>query len=308
MEQGASVKIVCTGAAGYIGSVLCPLLVSEGHEVVALDWFHHQNTLAPLVSSPWFDCYRVDCRDIAAVRPHLKNADVVIPLAALVGAPSCNQNPVDAERLNVTATLELFDALSADQLVVMPTTESVYGSNATLCTEDTPCNPISSYGRQKWQVEQELMKRGNSISLRLATVFGMSPRMRLDLLVNDFTWRALTDRALVVFESHARRTYVHVSDVARAFDHALSILTPGVYNVGSVTTTKLDLCAAIKKQLPEFFYVEAAYGTDPDARDYVVSEEKIEATGYRPVVLLDDGIAELLKGYRMIRNTVHGNV
>lgn len=302
-------KIVVTGAAGYIGSVLCPMLIAEGHEVTALDWFQHQNTLAPLVASPWFDCYRVDCRDIAAVRPHLKKAEAVIPLAALVGQPVCDLNPVDAEKLNVTATLELFDALSADQLVVMPTTESVYGSNATLCTEETPCNPLSSYGRQKHRVEQALMARGNAISLRLATVFGMSPRMRLDLLVNDFTWRALKDRALVVFEGDARRTYVHVSDVARAFVHALDLLEPGnIYNVGSVATTKRDLCAAIKTQLPEFFYVEAAYGTDPDARDYVVSQEKIEATGYRSVVSLGDGIAELLKGYRMIRNTVHGNV
>jgi nucleoside-diphosphate-sugar epimerase len=302
-------KITVTGAAGYIGSVLCPMLIAEGHEVTALDWFAHQNTLAPLVSSPWFDCYRVDCRDIAAVRPHLKKAEVVIPLAALVGQPVCDLNPVDAEKLNVTATLELFDACSHDQLICMPTTESVYGSNATLCTEETPCNPLSSYGRQKRAVELALMARGNAISLRLATVFGMSPRMRLDLLVNDFTWRALKDRALVVFEGGARRTYVHVSDVARAFVHALDLLEPGnIYNVGSVTTTKLGLCAAIKTQLPEFFYVEAAYGTDPDARDYVVSQEKIEATGYRSVVSLGDGIAELLKGYRMIRNTVHGNV
>jgi nucleoside-diphosphate-sugar epimerase len=234
--------------------------------------------------------------------------DVVIPLAALVGQPICDLNPVDAELINLKAPLALFKMLSSEQRVIMPTTESVYGRNAGLCTEETPTNPISLYGKHKVEVEQALLERENSISLRLATVFGMSPRMRLDLLVNDFTWRALKDRAFVVFEGKARRTVVHVQDVAAAFLHALSLKDAGVYNVGSVTLSKLSLCAAIKDHLPDFFYTEAQYGTDPDARDYVVSDAKIRITGYEPRVTLDDGIRELLKGYRMLSNSRLSNV
>lgn len=304
-------RVLITGGAGYLGSTLCPILMAEGHDVTVLDDFRYGDTsLCECVGSPWFDVHRVDCRDHSSVRPFLKSADVVIPLAALVGAPICNANPVDACLLNRDAPLAIIRDLSPDQLLIFPSTESVYGKNVTLCVEDTPCNPMSSYASMKLDVERyAFAKHERSIVFRFATVFGLSRRPRLDLLVNDFTWRALKDRALVVFEGNARRTYVHVADVARAFEHALQQLTPGnIYNVGSVTTTKLDLCAAIKTQLPDFFYVEAAYGTDPDARDYVVSEEKIEATGYRPVFSLGNGIAELIKGYRMIRNTVHGNV
>jgi nucleoside-diphosphate-sugar epimerase len=286
-----------------------PLLLDAGHRVKVLDSFlYGANSLALCASHQKFSVYRVDCRNAEAVRPHLKDADVVIPLAALVGQPVCDLNPVDAELINLQAPLALFKMLSAWQFVIMPTTESVYGRNAGLCTEETPTNPISLYGIHKQHVEKELLARNNAISLRLATVFGMSPRMRLDLLVNDFTWRALKDRAFVVFEGNARRTVVHVADVARAFLHALSLKDRGVYNVGSVTLTKLSLCAAIKEHLPDFFYTEAQYGTDPDARDYVVSDAKIRITGYEPRVTLDAGITELLKGYRMLSNSRYSNV
>ena len=188
----------------------------------------------------------------------------------------------------------------------MPTTESSYGSNADVCTEKTALNPLSTYAKHKVEVENALLARGNCVSLRLATVFGMSPRMRLDLLVNDFTWRAMKDRAFVVFEGKYRRTCVHVSDVARAMIHALGL--SGVYNVGSVTLTKLSLCEAIKKHIPDFIYVEAPAGYDPDQRDYIVSDKKLRQTGFVPEVYLDLGIQELLKGYRMLKNSVHGNV
>ncbi|MBC7939737.1 MAG: NAD(P)-dependent oxidoreductase [Chitinophagaceae bacterium] len=329
-------KILITGAAGYIGSILTPMLLAEGHTVTALDRFIYGNdtALANCCAHPNFEVHRVDCRDLSAVRQHVAGADVVIPLAGLVGVPLGNVNPVDAELLNLTAQLGLFTLLSHDQLVIMPTTESSYGSNTDVCTEETPLNPLSTYARHKVDVENALMARGNSISLRLATVFGMSPRLRTDLLVNDFTLRALRDRAFVVFEGKYRRTCVHVRDVARAFIHALRVngpqgvpfrvITPtdpramievepadkvalGIYNVGSCTMTKLSLCEAIAAQVPGFTYVEAPVGSDPDKRDYCVAMDKLLATGFRPEWTLDAGIAELLKGYRMLGVGPHRN-
>jgi len=302
---GRDTKILVTGGAGYIGSVLVPMLLEDGHKVTVLDSFHYgQNSLALHCGNPDFEVHKVDCRDLEAVKPYL-NHDVIIPLASLVGAPLCNQNPVDAELLNLRAPIALFNELGS-QYVIMPTTESSYGSNADVCNEETPLNPLSTYAKHKVIVENSLLSRGNCVSLRLATVFGMSPRMRLDLLVNDFTWRALKDRAFVVFEGKYRRTCVHVTDVARAMIHALGL--SGVYNVGSVTLTKLSLCETIKKHIPDFIYVEAPAGTDPDQRDYIVSDIKIRETGFLPEVSLDDGIKELLMGFRMLKNTVHGNV
>ena len=300
-------KITVTGGAGYIGSILVPKLLDAGHEVRVLDSFlYGKNSLAQVCNNPKFDVYRVDVRDIHAVRPHLRDADVVIPLAGLVGVPLGDLNPTDAYLVNLRAKLELFASLSRNQIVIMPTTESSYGSNADICTEDTTLNPLSTYAKHKVEVENALMQRGNSTSLRLATVFGMSPRMRLDLLVNDFTWRALKDRAMVIFEGRYRRTCVHVQDVARAMLHALT-LPREIYNVGACTMTKLSLCEAIKKHTP-FTYVEAPIAIDPDQRDYIVSDDKIRATGFTPSVTLDDGIAELLKGFRMLNNNVYSNV
>lgn len=308
-------KILVTGGAGYIGSVLVPRLLASGHEITVLDNFmYRENSLATLASNPRLQLARVDARDATAVRPYLAGADVVIPLAALVGAPICERNPVDAQLINLLAPLALFQALSPDQVVIMPTTESVYGTNAGVCTEETPYNPLSTYGRHKVEVEQALLSRVNSVSLRLATVFGMSPRMRLDLLINDFTWRAVHDRALVVFEGHYRRTSVHVSDVARAFIHAIDTPLRGVYNVGAVSVTKLELCEAIKDQVPHFSYIamsgapKDSVGRDPDQRNYVVSDAKIRATGFEPKVTLEEGIAELLRGYRGLSNLRYTNV
>ncbi len=327
-------KILVTGGAGYIGSILVPMLLDEGHAVTVLDRFIYGNdtALASCCANPRFDIHRVDCRDLSAVKPFLADADVVIPLAGLVGVPLGNLNPIDAELLNLHAQIGLFKLLSKDQLVVMPTTESSYGSNAEVCTEETVLNPLSTYAKHKVEVENALLARGNSISLRLATVFGMSPRMRLDLLVNDFTWRALKDRAFVVFEGQYRRTCVHVRDVARAFLHALGTkslsqswqesntgilpfpfsrqndaLPVGIYNVGACTMTKISLCEAIQKQVPGFTFVEAPISKDPDQRDYVVSMDKIRATGFEPHWTLDAGIAELLKGYRALGTGPHRN-
>jgi nucleoside-diphosphate-sugar epimerase len=304
-------KILVTGGAGYIGSVLVPSLLDGGHSVTVIDNFlYGENSLAPCASNPKFRAERVDCRDARAVNKFLPGMDAVIPLAALVGAPICDLNRMDAELINLRSPISLFNALSDDQLCIMPTTESVYGSAERLISEDQVLNPLSTYGRHKVHVECSLMARKRSISLRLATVFGMSPRMRLDLLVNDFTWRALKDRAMVVFEGHFRRTCSHIRDVASAFKWALDgkLKEGEIYNVGACTMTKLELCAAIEAQVPGFTYVEAEVGRDQDQRDYIVSDEKIRKTGFEPQITLDDGIAELLRGYKMLSNNRYGNM
>ena len=300
-------KILVTGGAGYIGSMLVPKLL-EKHDVTVLDNFiYRQNSLAQLCGKKNFDVHKVDCRDSLAVKQHLKHADVILPLAALVGAPLCNENPIDAALLNLHARIELFKNLSQEQLVIMPTTESAYGANGKVCTEETAANPLSSYAEHAIETESALLQRDKSGSLRLATVFGMSPRMRLDLLINDFVWRAQRDRAMVIFEGQYRRTCVHVSDVARAVIHALERNLRGIYNVGAVTLTKISLCETIRSHT-DFTYVEADFEKDPDQRDYIVADDKIRATGFQPLVDLDTGIKELLKGYRMLSNTVHGNI
>jgi nucleoside-diphosphate-sugar epimerase len=304
-------KIVISGGAGYIGSVLVPALLADGHEVTVLDnMLYGGNTLAPCARFPTFKFVRADVRDMNAIRPHLKDVDAVLALAALVGAPLCDMNPVDAELVNLRAPLALFGALSEEQLCIMPTTESVYGSSERVCTETTAPAPLSTYGKHKVIVEEALLARKRSISLRLATVFGMSPRMRLDLLVNDFTWRAMKDRAFVVFEGRYRRTCVHVRDVVAAYQWALGggLEEGQIYNVGSCNMTKIELCEAIKQQVPGFTYVEREVGRDQDQRDYVVSDAKIRATGYTPEWTLAEGIAELLRGYRMLSNSRHGNM
>lgn len=304
-------RILVTGSNGYLGSVLVPMLLAEGHHVTALDNLAFgQYTLGEHSRNPNFEPHKLDVRDVGSVKPFLKGADVVIPLAGLVGAPICNANPVDAELLNVTTTKALIESCSADQLIIFPSTESVYGRQAELCDENTPAAPLVSYGVQKLAIEKVLEGRANSISFRMATLFGMSQRMRIDLLINDFVYRATKDRALVLFEAHAMRTCLHVLDAARAFLHCLPMRPTRheVYNIGSIVVSKLGLCEAIKKQVPGFFYVEAQFATDPDARNYVVSDDKIRSTGFYPTMTLDAAIAELLKGYRMVSNTRHGNV
>ena len=306
-------KIVVTGAAGYLGGVLVPLLLDAGHHVTALDTFVYGNdtTLADYCRHPRFDMYRVDCRDVSAMLPHITKADVIMPLAALVGAPICQINPIDADLLNRVSLVELFKKLSPDQLVVNPSTESVYGKQILVCTEETPPAPLVTYGTQKLEVEYALAERGaNGISFRMATLFGMSKRVRLDLLVCDFAWRAVKDRSLTVFEGAATRTCLHVVDAARAFLHALTLPTSQyeVYNVGDVVISKIALCEAIKRHVPEFCYTEAPYASDPDARDYTVSDAKLRSTGYEPTMTLEDGIRELLVGYRGLSNSRHSNM
>jgi nucleoside-diphosphate-sugar epimerase len=311
----AARSILVTGGAGYLGSVLVPELLRVGHRVAVLDNFmYRQNSLAACCSDPGFSVVNGDARDAATLRPLLAEADVVIPLAALVGAPRCGQDPVGAVTTNRDAISTLCRLASVEQRIIIPITNSGYGigERGKVCTEDTPLRPISLYGTSKAEAEQIALARENSVSLRLATVFGMAPRMRIDLLVNDFVYRAVNDRFVVLFEAHFRRNYIHVRDVARAFLHAIdnfSGMRGQAYNVGlsDANLSKAELCERIRRHVPDFCYLEAPVGEDPDKRDYVVSNAKIEATGYKPRHGLDDGIVELIKGFRMIRDRTYAN-
>ncbi|WP_206484757.1 NAD(P)-dependent oxidoreductase [Thalassotalea sp. G2M2-11] len=309
-------NILITGGAGYLGSVLVPELLALGHQVTVLDNFmFNQDPLNTLCLNPNFDVYRGDCRDKKQIAPLLAKADVVIPLAALVGAPLCGRDEIGTVSTNRDAVVMLTELMSQEQQLLMPITNSGYGIGEAgkYCNEESPLRPISLYGTSKVEAEQAVLAKGNAVSFRLATVFGMSPRMRLDLLVNDFVYRAVKDSAIVLFESHFKRNFIHIRDVANAFIHGLNnfdSMKGQAYNVGlsDANLSKKELCEKIQQHLPKFVFLEAPIGEDPDKRDYIVSNAKIEATGYRPQVSLDDGIKELIKGYRMISNTKYSNV
>jgi len=308
-------NILVTGGAGYIGSVLVPELLKLGHQVTVIDNFMYKPT--SLLDCCHYDNFRViggDARDESLIKGLVRDIDIAIPLAALVGAPLCDRDKIGAESTNVGAIRTLTESLSRRQRVIIPTTNSGYGigQKDIYCTEETPLRPISFYGKTKVEAEEIVLERGNGISLRLATVFGISPRMRMDLLVNDFTYRAVKDSFIVVFEGHFKRNYIHIRDVAKAFIHSIDnfdSMKDEVYNTGlsDANVSKLELCAKIKEQLPDFVYLEAPVGEDPDKRDYIVSNEKIEKTGYRPDYSLEMGIRELIKGYTIL-NSRSGNV
>lgn len=308
--------ILVTGGAGYIGSVLVPTLLERGHYVTVLDTFARGTTeLASCCRYSNFHPVRGDARDERVLDELVPKADAIIPLAALVGAPLCREDPITARTLNLDAVVALTKRASRSQMFVYPTTNSGYGigEKDTFCTEQTPLNPISLYGTTKVEAESAVLERSHGVSLRLATVFGMSPRMRLDLLVNDFTWRAFTDRAVVIFEGHFKRNFIHMRDVVKGFEHALAnfdMMRGQAFNLGLSTAnlSKLELCERIRSHLPNFVYLEAPIGEDPDKRDYIVSNEKLERTGWAPDWSLDDGILELIRGYQMIRNSRYANV
>ena len=305
-------NILITGGAGYIGSVLVPELLQDGHNVTVLDNFiFGQSSLNHVCYHPNFRVYRGDVRIEADMLPLMKDADIIIPLAAYVGAPFCDRDPIGATTTNKDAIFMMMKYLDKDQVVIMPTTNSAYGTGDN-CTEESPLNPISRYAIDKVEVEKVLMNHSNATSLRLATVFGMSPRMRIDLLVNDMTYRAVYDGFVVLFESHFKRNYIHVRDVVQAFKMAIAQKTMRgqIYNVGlsSANVSTRELCDIIKTYVPRFEIVEAEIGKDKDQRNYVVSNKKIELEGFEPNYNLSNGIQELLKGFTMIKNTKYGNV
>ena len=309
-------KILITGAAGYLGSMMVPRLLEEGHEITAVDNFmYDQSSLLDCSASEKLTVIRGDARDRSLIAREIKKADLIIPLACLTGAPLCAKDPVAAETVNLGAVRLILELRAPHQKIIYPTTNSGYGigEKNVACDEKSPLRPISLYGRLKVNAEKAILDSGNAITLRLATVFGTSPRMRLDLLVNDFVYRATHDGFLVLFEAHLKRNYIHVRDVARAFIHSLNHfeeMKNEPYNVGlsDCNISKLELCQEIKKELPKFYFVEAEVGEDPDKRDYVISNAKIEAMGFKPAFSLQQGIRELIKGYQIIKRNEYANV
>lgn len=309
-------KILVTGGAGYLGSVMVPELLRAGHEVCVLDNFmYNQASLLDCCHDSKLEIIRGDTRDERLLAQCLKTAEAIFPLACLTGAPLCSKDPFGAQSIIFDAIKLILKLRSKSQAVIFPTTNSGYGigQKGVFCTEETPLNPITLYGRLKVDAEKAILDSGESITLRLATAFGVSPRMRLDLLVNDFVYRAVNDRFVIIFEPHFKRNYIHVRDVASAFMHCLANFTGmknGPYNVGlsDANLSKWELCREIQKLLPDFYFVEAAVGEDPDKRDYIVSNEKIEKAGFTPKVSLPDGIRELIKGYKIIKRNQFANV
>ncbi len=301
-------NILLTGGGGYIGSILTSYLLDNNYKVTVIDSFvYDQNTLANYCLNQNLNIIKSDIRNISELKKNIDNFDLVIPLAGLVGAPACNFSSKDAESVNLSSNLELFKILNDKQKIIMPTTNSAYGTGkkGQVFDENSELKPISTYAKHKVEVEESLMKKNNFISLRLATVFGMSPRMRLDLLVNDFVYRACYDKFIVLFESKFIRNYIHVRDVCRAFIFCIQNfekMKNNVYNVGleDANLSKLELCKTIQKHT-QFEIFEKDLLKDPDQRNYIVSNKKLLNTGFKTKFSIDDGIIELIKGYKALK-------
>ena len=303
-------RILVTGGAGYLGSILCEHLLAAGHTVTVVDSLLYLQTpsLFHLCANPKFNFMFSDARDERTMAGLVKDADVIIPLACVVGAPACDRDPISAKSINVDAIKLINKLRSKEQLVVYPTTNSGYGTKSgdVYCTEETPLEPISLYGQTKVDAEMELLNSPNAITLRLATVFGLSPRMRLDLLVNHFVYAAVTDHFIVIFEKHFKRNYVHIRDVADCFLHCINNSQKMIgkpYNCGldAANLSKEELALTIKKHVSDFYIHFGEIGQDPDKRNYIVSNKRLREAGFEARRSLDDGIQELIKGYRLLR-------
>jgi nucleoside-diphosphate-sugar epimerase len=309
-------KILVTGGSGYLGSILCQHLLDAGYKVIALDNLAHgQSSLFHLCANPALNFVRGDVRDETLMKRLLKDVDVIIPLAAIVGAPACDRDPLLARTVNLEAIQLLNRLRSKDQSVVYPTTNSGYGTKTgdVYCTEETLLEPITLYGQTKVDAELELLGSPNTITLRLATVFGTSPRMRLDLLVNHFVYAAVTDGYLVIFEKDFKRNYVHIRDVADCFIHCINNSDKMVgkpYNVGldAANLSKEELALKVKEQVPNLYIHFSEIGSDPDKRNYIISNKRLRESGFEAKRSIEDGIRELLKGYRMIGKSAFKNV
>jgi len=309
-------RVLVTGGAGYLGSVLCEHLLGAGYHVTVLDTLMYgPGSLFHLCANPAFEFVCGDVRDAGLMRGLVREADVLIPLAAVVGAPACHRDPVLARSVNLEAVRCLNRLRSSQQLVILPTTNSGYGTRSgdIFCTEETPLEPISLYGQTKVQAEADVLDSPYAISLRLATVFGISPRPRLDLLVNHFVYAAVTDGYIVIFEKDFKRNYIHIRDVADCFVHCIEHADRMVgrpYNVGldMANLSKAELALKVKEYVPNFYIYFSDIGSDPDKRNYIVSNQRLREAGFEAKRSLDEGIQELLKGYRLLGRTPHKNV
>lgn len=309
-------KVLITGGAGYIGSRLVPTLMNNGYEVTVLDSLQYSEpSLLQYCNNKLFNFVRGDASDPETLLPLIDLADIVIPLAAVVGAPACKLNPTFATSINLDAIKLISKNLSSNKKLIYPTTNSGYGisKGGEMCTEESPLNPISLYGTTKADAEESVLKSGNGICFRLATVFGTSPRMRWDLLVNDFTLRAYQDKSLVLFEGDFKRNYIHIQDVCDTFLYGIKnykLLNNEVFNLGlsSANLSKRQLAEKIKSYVPKLAIIDSDIGTDPDKRDYIVSNEKLENTGWNPKISIDEGIEELLKAAAFVPAKPGSNV
>tara|TARA_B100000315_G_scaffold117009_1_gene107280 strand:+ start:249 stop:1178 length:930 start_codon:yes stop_codon:yes gene_type:complete len=299
-------KIVITGGAGYIGTTLIPLLLAEGHQVRVFDNLSYGgNPLIPFFRDKNFEFQRGDVRNLEEVKEAVKGQDVVIHLAAIVGYPACRKNPKLAEEVHVGGTQNVIDATSKSQLIFYASTSSNYGEvKEGVCTEETPLNPLSLYGETKTLGEKMLLDSRDTIAYRFATAFGVSPRMRLDLLVNDFAYKAYSEGYLVVYEKHFQRAFIHVQDIARGFLFGLENadkMKKDVFNMGSkdANYNKEEICEILKGKLKLYVHY-AEFGSDIDKRNYVISYDKIDALGYRPTISLEEGIDELIDTFEVL--------
>ena len=299
-------KVLITGGAGYLGSVLTEVLLGKGYKVTVIDnLIYRQTSLAPFTYNKNFKFILGDVTDNDTLKPLVESHDVIIPLAAIVGMPACKANPELAIRVNYEQVKNITEWTTKDQMIMIPNTNSQYGSSTEIITEESPFKPISLYAETKCDAEKSVLDSGNGIALRLATVFGMSYRMRTDLLVQDFVYKALNDGYLVLFESHFIRNYIHIRDIANTFLFMIENYercNNNAFNVGlsEANCTKLELAQAKQKFVPDLVIVQNEFKKDFDQRNYMVSNSKLESMGWKPEFSLEDGIRELIEGYKLI--------
>jgi len=308
--------VLITGGAGYLGSILTEHLLSKKYQVTVLDnLMYGEQSLFHFCANSNFDFVYGDARNETLVKELVASADVIIPLAAIVGAPACSLDPLMATSVNLDAIKMINRLRHPSQLIIYPTTNSGYGTKSgdIFCTEETPLEPISLYGQTKSEAEAVLLDSPNTITLRLATVFGTSPRMRMDLLVNHFVYAALTDRYIVIFEKDFKRNYIHIRDVADCFIHCISnsaTMTGRPFNAGldKANLSKEELAIKVREYIPDFFIHFSEIGSDPDKRNYIVSNQRLRDAGFEAKYSLDDGIRELIKGYRLLGRSPRKNI